>query len=374
MIGYINATLEGLTTIRASRAQTILKKEFDTHQDLYSSVVYMNIITMRAFGFYIEITCALYIAVITLTFLFFKTDTLAGKVGLAITQSFTLTSLLQSGIRQWAELENQMTSTERVLEYENLTPEVATGQQLETWPKNGTIEFKDVNLRYSGETERVLKDLSFCVGSKQKVGIVGRTGAGKTSVISSLFRMYDYEGSILIDNVEIKSVAVKFLRSKISIIPQDPILFSGTVRTNLDPYFECSDKILWDSLEEVEMKHFFKTLDSVITEGGTGLSVGERQLLCLARAVVQNNNILVLDEATANIDPQTDNFIQRTIKRKFNNCTVITIAHRLYTIMDADLIIVMDAGKVVQLGSPKVLLEDKYNLFYNMVKESGIVL
>ncbi|XP_031342947.1 probable multidrug resistance-associated protein lethal(2)03659 [Photinus pyralis] len=372
MIGYINATLEGLTTIRASRAQRILEKEFDNHQDVYSSVVYMNIVASRAFGFYVDMTCAFYIAVITLSFLLFKTESLAGKVGLAISQSFRLTSLLQNGIRQWAELESQMTSTERVLEYNSLNVEEATGSKPGTWPSKGTIEYKNVHLQYSAKAEPVLKNVNFYLESRQKVGVVGRTGAGKTSLVSTLFRMYDYEGSILIDDVDIKTVAIKYLRSKISIIPQDPVLFSGTVRTNLDPYYKYQDKVIWDALDEVEMKNCFKTLDAEITESGTGLSVGERQLLCLARAVVHNNSILVLDEATANLDPRTDNLIQRTIRRRFGGCTVITIAHRLNTVIDSDVIIVMDGGKIVQFGPPKVLLEDKDSLFYCMVKDSRI--
>ncbi|KAK5646545.1 hypothetical protein RI129_005009 [Pyrocoelia pectoralis] len=373
VIGHINATLEGLTTIRASQAQDILRKEFDKHQDLYSSVLYMNIATTRAFGFYLDITCCIYITVITLLFLFFKTETLAGKVGLAITQSYSLTGILQWGIRQWSELENQMTSTERVLEYKNLDLEDKSGNKIENWPDHGVIEYRNVNLRYSVGNERVLKDLSFHIKSKEKIGIVGRTGAGKTSVISTLFRMYDYEGTILIDGVDIRSVSTDYLRSKISIIPQDPVLFSGTIRTNLDPYSEYPDKILWDALDEVEMKHCFKSLDAPIVEGGMDLSVGEKQLFCLARAVVRDNNILVLDEATANIDPETDAVIQRTIKRRFFNCTVITIAHRLHTVMDSDNIIVMDAAEIVQFGPPNTLLADKNNLFYSMVKEAGLL-
>ncbi|XP_031345180.1 probable multidrug resistance-associated protein lethal(2)03659 isoform X2 [Photinus pyralis] len=373
VIGHLNATLDGLTTIRASKAQDILRKEFDKHQDLYSSVVYMNIATARAFGFYLDVTCCIYITVITLLFLFFKSETLAGKVGLAITQSYTLTGLLQWGIRQWAELENQMTSTERVLEYRNLDLEDKSGCRLDNWPNHGAIEYRNVSLRYFAGGERVLKNLNLHIKSKEKVGVVGRTGAGKTSVISALFRMYEYDGTILIDGIDIQSVAADYLRLKISIIPQDPVLFSGTVRSNLDPYSEHSDKTLWDALDEVEMKRCFKSLDATIVEGGMGMSVGQKQLFCLARAVVRDNSILVLDEATANIDLQTDALIQRTIKRRFSDCTVITIAHRLHTIMDSDNIIVMDASECVQFGPPSVLLADENNLFYGMVKEAGLL-
>ncbi|KAK4879942.1 hypothetical protein RN001_008088 [Aquatica leii] len=373
LIGHLNATLEGLTTIRASQAQIILRREFDKHQDLFSSVVYMNIVTTRAFALYLDLTCVCYIAVITLTFLFFKNDTLAGKVGLAITQSFNLTGLLQWGIRAWAELENQMTCTERVLEYKNVKVEDKSGAQLENWPSKGSIMYKNVNLKYATCNESVLKNLCFDILDKEKIGIVGRTGAGKTSIISALFRMYDFDGTITIDNVDIKTLSINNLRSKISIIPQDPILFSGTIRTNLDPYSEHSDEVLWASLDKVKMKDCIKDLNDEIQEGGSDLSVGERQLFCLARAVVRNNSILVLDEATANIDSQTDALIQNTIKKLFSHCTVITIAHKLQTVLDSDKILVMDFGKIIQFGPPQDLLTNKNGLFYNMVKDAGIL-
>ncbi|KAF2881310.1 hypothetical protein ILUMI_24866 [Ignelater luminosus] len=372
VIGHLSATLEGLTTIRANQAQKILKKEFDRHQDLYNSVSYMQLATTRAFGFYLDTLSSFYITVITLTFLFVKTETLAGQVGLAITQSFSLTGLLQWGVRQWAELENQMTSTERVLEYSKIESEEKSGDSLNNWPDNGKIVYTDVSLRYNSTSERVLKGIDFTILPKQKIGVVGRTGAGKTSIISTLFRMYEYRGTICIDDVDINSVTVELLRSKISIIPQDPVLFSGTVRSNLDPNNEYTDKELWDALEEVEMKKLVGSLNSSISEGGANFSIGQRQLLCLARAIIRNNIILILDEATANVDPQTDSLIQRTIKRKFFDCTVITIAHRLHTIMDSDSVLVMDSGVAAEYDHPKVLLEKK-GLFYNMVKEAGLL-
>ncbi|KAF5303199.1 hypothetical protein FQA39_LY10112 [Lamprigera yunnana] len=372
IVGHLNATIEGVTTIRASQAQNILKMEFDRHQDLYSSVVYMNIVTTRAFGLYLDLACVCYIAVITLTFLFFKTDSLAGKVGLAITQSFSLTGLLQWGIREWAELENHMTSTERFLDYKNITVENKFGNTIDHWPSKGSIIYKNVNLQYTKDQKTVLKDICFKIDSKEKIGIVGRTGAGKTSIISTLLRMYDFEGTIKVDDVDITSLSLNYLRSKISIIPQDPVLFSGTIRSNLDPYAEYSDAGLWSALDEVEMKSSVKSLDTEVDEGGAEMSVGERQLFCLARAILRNNNILILDEATANIDAQTDLLIQNTIKKIFSNCTVITIAHKLHTVLESDKILVMDSGKIVQCGTPKMLIEDRSGLFYSMIKDAGL--
>ncbi|KAF5294166.1 hypothetical protein FQR65_LT10877 [Abscondita terminalis] len=373
VIGYLNATLEGLITIRASEATDILKKEFDKHLDHFNSATFMNIMTTRLLVEYITLVCISYISIITLTFLYFKTDSLAGEVGLAITQSFTLTELLNSGIRSWAELENQMTSTERVLEYKNVMIENTSGKIVENWPNKGCITYKNVNLTYSTSKTKILKELSFEIVSKEKIGIVGRTGAGKTSIILSLLRMYDFDGTIIIDDVDIKTLPINYLRSKISIIPQDPILLSGTIRSNLDPYFEHSDDTLWTALENVGMKTSFGSLNDEIYEGGNDLSAGEKQLFCLARAVIRNNSILILDEATANIDSTTDALLQKSIKELFSHCTIITIAHKLNTILDSDKILVLDFGKVVQFGTPQTLIEKKNGLFYDMMKNSGLL-
>lgn len=300
-------------------------------------------------------------------------DTLAGRVGLALTQAFSLTGLLQWCVRQWAELENQMTSAERVLEYAKVEAEDKDGQAISNWPHSGKIVYADVNLRYSPTNERVLKDVSFTIYAKQKIGIVGRTGAGKTSIISTLFRLYDFRGTITIDDIDTKGLPVELLRSKLSIIPQDPVLFTGTIRGNLDPNSEFSDKQLWDALADVELKNLITDLSMQIREGGSNFSVGQRQLICLARAIIRNNKVLVLDEATANIDTQTDAFIQRTIREKFADCTVITIAHKLKTIMDSDRILVMDSGRVLEHDHPQVLLANKDSVFYKMVNEAGLL-
>ncbi|XP_043284651.1 probable multidrug resistance-associated protein lethal(2)03659 [Venturia canescens] len=377
---HLNATLQGLGTIRSFDAAGVLTKEFDHHQDLHSSAWYMYLGVSRAFGFWLDLFCLLYITLVTMSFLVLRnnedpTSTPGGKVGLAITQSIGLIGMFQWGMRQCAEFENQMTSVERVFEYSNVESEPplesAPGKKpKDTWPEEGKVEFKNVHLRYSPLDPPVLKNLNFVVKPREKIGIVGRTGAGKSSLIQALFRLADVEGTIEIDGVDTSEMGLHDLRSKISIIPQEPFLFSGSMRFNLDPFGTYDDFRLLEALEEVELKEL--GLECSVNEGGSNLSVGQRQLVCLARAIVRNNPVLVLDEATANVDPRTDKLIQKTIRRKFENRTVLTIAHRLNTVMDNDRILLMDAGSVVEFDHPHILLQNtKSGYLYNMVQETG---
>lgn len=300
-----------------------------------------------------------------------------GYIGLAITQSTSLVGLIQYGTKTWSELDSQMTSVERVVEYAELAPESDDGKNTppEAWPSNGRVIFDNVAMKYPLSNSLVLKKVTFNVNPGEKIGIVGRTGAGKSSLISVLFRLFHFEGTVLIDGIDTKTVPLSIVRSKIAIIPQDPVLFLGTLRQNLDPFEQFTDTQLWTALQDAELKemvaNWSQGLETVILEGGANVSVGQRQLLCLVRAILRNLKIIVLDEATANVDLKTDEVIQKVVRRKFRDCTVLTIAHRLDTIMDSDKILVMDAGMVAEFGPPQELLKNTNGKFYGFVKSSG---
>nr|CAD7259046.1 unnamed protein product [Timema shepardi] len=428
---HLHSTLKGLSTIRAYGAEKVLTNEFDEHQDkpppvhpteirtsispssavelnttsalanyateagapliiqsdelkarpgedLHSSAYYASISASTAFGFYLDITLFLYITGVTFCFIVFE-GSFASDVGLAISQLLSVVTLAQIGIKQAADVENNLTSVERVLEYTNLKAESRIESPPGThlprdWPATGKIEFQRLFFYHDGNGSPVVKNLNLTVYPQEKVGIVGRTGAGKSSLISALFRLTRVEGTIKIDGVDTKDVGLQDLRSRISIIPQDPILFSGTLRRNLDPFSEFPDYMLWNTLNDVGMKLLFSENDGLetnISDGGSNMSVGQRQLICLARAILRNNKILLLDEATANVDPLTDALIQKTIRLKFADCTVLTVAHRLNTIMDSDKVIVMDAGRMVEYDHPYKLLQNRDGPFFQLVQQTG---
>ncbi|CAG9827192.1 unnamed protein product [Diabrotica balteata] len=374
---HLTASLQGLTTIRAFKAQEILAVEFDNLQNVHSAAFFMYLGATRTFAFWLDFFCVVYIGLVLVALLVVKGEKFGGNVGLALTQSMSLTGMFQYGIRQWSELENQMTSVERVQEYTDLTKEIEEGvDPPKTWPERGQIVFNKLSLGYSNTLPLVLKNLSFIVNPKEKIGIVGRTGAGKSSIVQAMFRLTSTDGSIIIDGIDSKLIPLSKVRSKISIIPQEPVLFSGTVRYNLDPFNEYPDEILWKALEDTELKYVVSDLpeglDNKMAEGGINFSVGQRQLFCLARAIVRQNKILVLDEATANVDLHTDALIQKTIRKKFVDCTVITVAHRLHTIMDSDKVLVMDAGEILEYDSPHILLQNTNGVFYSLLMQTGI--
>ncbi|RZC22690.1 ABC tran domain containing protein [Asbolus verrucosus] len=348
-------------------------KKFDNILNHNTSACYMYIALNTTFGFWLDLFCCVYLALVTAN-CFWSEDINKGDIGLIITQAIGLTTMFQWGIKQWSEFENEMTSVERIAEYIGIESEKDENAK-ETWPRSNDIQFKSVTLKYKKDIPAALNNLSFVVAPKEKIGIVGRTGAGKTSIISALFRLVRFEGCILIGGVDINKVPLQTMRSKISIIPQDPVLFSGSVRENLDPFNQFEDAKLWSILDELDLKNFVSNLPaglgSQILEKGSNLSVGQRQLFCLARALLRGNKILVLDEVTANVDLRTDSLIQLAIKTKLVDCTVLIIAHRLHTIMNCDKVLVMGAGRILEYDHPHRLLANENGALHNLVLKTG---
>ncbi|XP_017889371.1 multidrug resistance-associated protein 4-like [Ceratina calcarata] len=377
VFSHVSSSLLGLTTIRSAGAQEMVRKEFDVHQDLHTSTYLLTISASTAFGLALDFVSVGFVAFITYSFILLDDgNTFAGNVGLAISQVLILCGMLQYGMRQTAETIAQMTSVERILQFTQLDNEGPLESEPNKkpsaqWPSKGEIKFDHLYLRYDDSAPPVLKDLCLVIKPGEKIGIVGRTGAGKTTLISALFRLAKLEGAIYIDNIDTKQVGLHDLRKKISIIPQEPVLFSASLRDNLDPFHDFDDAALWEALDDVELKSTTSSLDYVVDQGGANFSVGQRQLLCLARAILRNNKILLLDEATANVDPSTDALIQNTIRQNFRHCTVLTIAHRLNTIMDSNKVLVMDHGKAIEFDHPHILLQNEEGHFTGMVKETG---
>ncbi|XP_043679995.1 ATP-binding cassette sub-family C member 4-like isoform X1 [Vespula pensylvanica] len=378
---HINATLNGLATIRSSgkTTQDMLQKKFDYLQDKHTGTWYLLLATSTLLGLVFDLLICLFVAFICFYFILVHTDNiLGGDVGLAISQALIIIGMLQYGIKQTVEVIIQMTSVERIFQYMNLPKEkslTVANSLPPTWPSQGQLVLKNVSMRYSPNEPYVLKNLTVTIEAGWKVGIVGRTGAGKSSLISALFRLFSdgLEGQIIIDEKDTSTIDLRELRSRISIIPQEPILFAASLRYNLDPFNQYDDAHLWDILREVEFTDI--GLNDQIIANGNNLSIGQKQMICLARSMLRKNRIIVLDEATANIDSQTDELIQRTIRTKFADYTVLTIAHRLNTIIDSTRILVMDAGEIAEFGHPYELLRDKPNgLFAQMVKNTGRVM
>ncbi|OAD54852.1 hypothetical protein WN48_06052 [Eufriesea mexicana] len=381
IFSHVNATLNGLTTIRSSGSNVLelLQKQFDDLQDVHTGAWYMTIAVPVTFGLYLDIVVIIFVACVCFSSILINTgDVLGGNVGLVISQSLIVIGTLQHGVKQSGEMMSNITSVERILQYTNLpkeSPWTSKNPPPEDWPKYGQLILKNLSLKYNKDDPPVLKNLNVTIEPGWKVGVVGRTGAGKSSLISALFRLFadGLEGEIKIDGRDTSTLGLHELRSRLSIIPQQPLLFSESLRYNLDPFHTYSDMSLWDSLRQVELTEF--VLDQKIMHGGNNLSIGQRQLICLARAILRNNRILVLDEATANIDSYTDELIQKTIRTRFTDCTVITIAHRLNTIIDSDRIIVMDTGNIVEFGCPHELLRDKpKGIFSQMVNNTGVTM
>lgn len=378
---HFQETVTGVTTIRAYSVQPTFIKESDERVDLNQLCKYPSIVANRWLSIRLETIGSLVILLSSLLAVLGNQSN-AALVGLSVSYSLQITQTLNMLVRVLSDVETNVVSVERIKEYGDVKPEaeweVENVKVAEGWPTNGRVVFEDYMVRYREGLDLVLKGVSFDIMGGEKVGIVGRTGAGKSSLTLCLFRIIEAaSGRIFVDGVDIAKLGLHKLRSRLTIIPQDPVLFSGTLRMNLDPYMVKTDDEIWTALELSHLKSFVKGttggLNHEISEGGENLSVGQRQLVCLARALLRKTKVLVLDEATAAVDLETDDLIQKTIRTEFKDCTVLTIAHRLNTILDSDKVIVLDRGQIIEFDTPTNLLENKNSSFYSMAKDANLV-
>lgn len=379
---HFGETVTGVASIRAYNKQDQFIAESESNVDNNNVAYYPSIVINRWLAFRVEFMSNLIVFFASI-FAVLNRDTLTpGSVGLSITYALSITQTLNWFIRMTSELETNIVAVERIKEYSE-TPteapaEIPQYKPAPEWPEKGEVIFNNYATRYREDMDLVVKDINCHIQPEEKVGVVGRTGAGKSSLTLGLFRIIEpAAGIITIDGLDIFKMGLRDLRSKLTIIPQDPVVFSGSLRMNLDPFEKYNDSDVWEALEHSHLKDFVssqpKGLLHECTEGGENLSLGQRQLVCLARALLRKTKILILDEATAAVDLETDDLIQQTIHSEFRDCTIITIAHRLNTIMDYSRIMVLDNGKICEFDSPTVLLQDKDSLFYSMAAAANLV-
>ncbi|XP_054614670.1 multidrug resistance-associated protein 1 [Dunckerocampus dactyliophorus] len=377
---HFNETLLGTSVIRAFGEQDRFIRESDRRVDHNQKAYYPSIVANRWLAIRLEFVGSCIVSSAALFAVIARKNLSPGIMGLSISYALQLTASLTWLVRMSSDVETNIVAVERVKEYSDTEKEAEWKHEPSSlpsgWPTEGCIDFKCFGLRYRHDLDLAIRNITVSIKGGEKVGIVGRTGAGKSSLTLGLFRIIEAaEGQIFIDGVNIAELGLHELRSRITIIPQDPVLFSGSLRMNLDPFDSYSDDDIWRALEFSHLKSFVSGLPDKLShecsEGGENLSVGQRQLLCLARALLRKTKILVLDEATAAVDMETDNLIQTTIRSQFEECTVLTIAHRLNTIMDYTRVLVLEKGEMVEFDSPSSLIARR-GAFYNMAKDSGL--
>uniref|UniRef100_A0A8D2B2M4 ATP binding cassette subfamily C member 8 n=1 Tax=Sciurus vulgaris TaxID=55149 RepID=A0A8D2B2M4_SCIVU len=380
LLSHFAETVEGLTTIRAFRYETRFQQKLLEYTDSNN----IASLFLTAANRWLEVrmeyigACVVLIAAATSISNSLHRELSAGLVGLGLTYALMVSNYLNWMVRNLADMEIQLGAVKRIhgllkTEAESYEGLLAPSLIPKNWPDQGKIQIQNLSVRYDSSLKPVLKHVNALISPGQKIGICGRTGSGKSSFSLAFFRMVDmFEGRIIIDGIDIAKLPLHTLRSRLSIILQDPVLFSGTIRFNLDPEKKCSDSTLWEALEIAQLKLVVKALpgglDAIITEGGENFSQGQRQLFCLARAFVRKTSIFIMDEATASIDMATENILQKVVMTAFADRTVVTIAHRVHTILSADLVIVLKRGAILEFDKPEKLLSQKDSVFASFVR------
>ena len=380
---HFTETLNGVSVIRSFNKEETFIAEAEQKVDDNQVCFYYSFIASRWLAILIENIGNVITFMVAIFVLNSGGSVSPSEVGLLLVYALTITNVLNYLVVSTSDIETNIVAVERIMEYGSLLQEAdweskESQRPPETWPDKGQIKFEKFDMRYREGMDLVLHSISCNIEAGEKVGIVGRTGAGKSSLTLGLFRLVEAAGGkILIDNKDTSLMGLHDLRKQITIIPQDPVIFSGSIRKNLDPFDDYTDDQVWKSLQQSHLSTYIsgkeEGLEHAITEGGENLSVGQRQLLCLARALLKKTKILVLDEATAAVDLETDDLIQETIATEFSDCTIFTIAHRLNTIMNYDKIIVLDNGRISEFDTIPNLLKCTNGIFYSMAKESGLV-
>ncbi|KAF9150625.1 hypothetical protein BG015_007537 [Linnemannia schmuckeri] len=384
LFSYFSETLNGMGTLKAYQPHGIecAIERNRINMDRSHRIYYIYILGTRWIGARVFVVGHVLNFVALVLIVWARDDIDPATAGLILSYLARLASEMSWAIQCAADLENNMTSAERLFYYtdslEQEPPaEILDRKPVPSWPQQGRISFQEVSLRYRPELPLVLNKISFDIQAGHKVGVVGRTGAGKSSLIQALFLLVplDPGSKIVMDGIETDTIGIADLRSRMSIIPQDPVLFQGTFRYNLDPLNKHTEQELWKALEASDLKGYVQQqeggLDAVVAAQGENLSVGQRQLVCLSRALLSRSKVVILDEATASVDLATDSLIQKAIRVDFSDSTVITIAHRLNTVVDYNRILVMDRGQVAEYDTPRDLLKDRQSLFSKMVDETG---
>ncbi|KAI9098245.1 hypothetical protein DFS34DRAFT_620123 [Phlyctochytrium arcticum] len=379
MFAHLSRTLEGLFSIRLYHAQERFDGFNRTLIDSDHKALYSLMLIKTSVALYMDLIASLFIYVTALFCVLFEATPSAA--GLAITNALQLLLFLQWFVRIFSEVHGVMGSVSTVINFAETCPaerDTLGNEPADDWPQYGEIEFRNVVLRYHRYGVAVLKNVSFRIAPTEKIGVVGRSGSGKTTLIVSLLRMVEVsEGEISIDGIDIRQLRLQDLRSRIAIIPQEPIMLTGTIRTNLDPFKNCDDEELWKALRAVRLgdkiEEMPARLDTPVIENGKAFTLTERQLFCIARAIINKSKVVVLDEPVMSMGNEADSLIHSVIRTNFSHCTVLVLASRFRFIVEMDRIMVMSRGRVVEFDTPMALLNDPKSKFSMMVSQTGDV-